>query len=147
MFHPQDERSLVQLRETRYADVENNPKGLAGQNVTFWGGRLVSLSNNPNDFNVTFSTPIELTPPFAVYGGIYKFWDAAGGLESTYGRPICDEQGLPDGSRCSIFEGGHIHWYNGEAKGFPANDTTAEMTRRFLTPRRGAEGQGDLRSN
>ena len=64
---------------------------------------------------MTSNTPIELTPPFAVYGGICGFWDAAGGLESTYGRPICDEQGLPDGSRCSIFEGGHIHWYNGEA--------------------------------
>jgi hypothetical protein len=25
----------------------------------------------------------------------------------------CDEQNLPDGGRCSIFEGGHIHMYNG----------------------------------
>jgi len=51
---------MSKVRETRYADVENNPKGLAGQNVTFWGGRLVSLSNNPNDFNGIYTLVIHI---------------------------------------------------------------------------------------
>jgi len=66
--------------------------------------------------SVAPNTPIELTPPFAVYGGIYRYWEGVGSLGLTYGRPICDKQRLPDGSRCSIFEGGHILWCNGEAK-------------------------------
>jgi uncharacterized protein with LGFP repeats len=60
--------------------------------------------------------PLALVEPFAVYGVVCQVWEKAGGLEGALGRPLCDEQDLPDGGRCSVFEGGHIHMYNGEAK-------------------------------
>jgi len=36
-------------------------------------------------------------------------WIELGGLTGEYGRPLCDERDLPDGGRCTAFEGGHIH--------------------------------------
>jgi len=70
-----------------------------------------SGSKGPN------TTPIELIPPFAVYGTICEFYKKEGGIEGKYGRPLADEQDLGDGGRCSIFEGGHIHMYRGVAQG------------------------------
>lgn len=86
----------------------------------------MTLSDDPNigyglaqPYGVPYSPPraLELTAPFAVYGTIYQYWWEQGGWLSLYKRQICDEQSLPDGGRCSIFEGGHIHLYNGKASG------------------------------
>lgn len=78
---------------------------LPQQSPSFPGG-----SKRPN------TTPIELIPPFAVYGTICEFYKKERGIEGKYGRPLADEQDLGDGGRCSIFEGGHIHivaWHRG----------------------------------
>jgi hypothetical protein len=85
-----------------------------GQYVSFSNGLLGTLSND-NMFPPP-GTPLELTPPFAVYGGPYSFWSDQGGSKSKFGRPICDQQALADGGRCNIFEGGHIHFYNGSSQ-------------------------------
>jgi len=85
----------------------------AGKVFSCSDGHLGTLSE---DFNPPpLGTPLELTPPFAVYGIIFRFWRDAGSSTSKYGRPLCDEQALPDGGRCGIFEGGHIHIINGKA--------------------------------
>ena len=73
---------------------------------------------NTTGYDGAKQMPLELTPPFAVYGAINAYWqNEQGGFEGKYGRPICDEQSLPDGGRCSIFEGGHIHSYNETCQG------------------------------
>jgi hypothetical protein len=64
----------------------------------------------------TATIPWELIPPFAVYDTIFEYFRRQGGLDGRFGRPLCDEQDLGDGGRCSIFEGGHIHLYNGQAR-------------------------------
>jgi hypothetical protein len=98
----------------------------AGQYFGFDDGRLISLSKTPTPdyrtpggygaYDQNPSLPLELTSPFAVYGAIFKFWkDEKEGTKGPYGRPICDEQALADGGRCTIFEGGHIHCYDGRA--------------------------------
>lgn len=98
--------------------LHNNEQG--GQRYHFLNGHLVSLSNEPpflsNKSAMAYDKPLALVEPFAVYGEIHTVWDKAGCHRSKYGRPICDEQDLPDGGRCSIFEGGHIHLYNGQAQ-------------------------------
>ena len=65
------------------------------------------------------------TPPSAVYGKIFALWQLAGGVKSGWGRPLADEQDLPDGGRCSVFEGGHIHWVGGVAVPTLAEDCNA----------------------
>jgi hypothetical protein len=49
------------------------------------------------------------TPPCLVYGNIYTTWKQLGALKSEYKYPLADPQVLPDGTICSIFEGGHLH--------------------------------------
>jgi hypothetical protein len=66
-----------------------------GKTLTFRFGRLVSY-----DFQ---------TPPFLVYGKIFKLWYDLGGVKSGLGHPLVDPQILKDGTVCNIFEGGHIH--------------------------------------
>ena len=66
-----------------------------GEMLQFNDGILVSIADD--------------TPPFVVYGKIYAKWIELGGLTGEYGRPLCDERDLPDGGRCTAFEGGHIH--------------------------------------
>jgi hypothetical protein len=39
---------------------------------------------------------------------------------------LVDEQDLPDGGRCGVFEGGHIHRYGNIAKPFPADQCAAK---------------------
>lgn len=53
--------------------------------------------------------------PFAVYGTILRFWEKKGGINSKFGRPICDERDLPGGGRCGVFEGGHIHYHGSDS--------------------------------
>lgn len=53
--------------------------------------------------------------PFVVYGTILRFWEKKGGINSKFGRPICDERDLPGGGRCGVFEGGHIHYHGTDA--------------------------------
>jgi hypothetical protein len=49
-------------------------------------------------------------PIVCVYGPIFKFYDMLGGAaNSALGRPLSDVRDLPDGSRCAVFEGGHLH--------------------------------------
>ena len=91
-----------------WGTVKNNTGGLSGQYMVFDNSYLVSHSADV-DSNSPPGTPLELTPPFVVIGGIWSFWKSAGEFSSTYGRPLCDEQITADGERCSIFEGGHIH--------------------------------------
>ena len=50
-----------------------------------------------------------VTEPFLIYGKIFNFWKDLGELMGGLGHPIADPQFLPDGSTCSIFEGGHVH--------------------------------------
>src|SRR5262249_25036410 len=73
--------------------VEENPN--EGKTVKYANGVLVSYGYN--------------TPPFLIYGDVFKLWDNAGGVQSGYGHPIADPQFFNDGTICSIFEGGHIH--------------------------------------
>ncbi|KDR68347.1 hypothetical protein GALMADRAFT_104893 [Galerina marginata CBS 339.88] len=80
------------------------------------------------------SPPLETIPPFALYRTIYDFFRSEGDLGGKYGRPLCDEQDLGDGGRCSIFEGGHIHMYNGVARGAPAETCTAPYQPRAPPP-------------
>lgn len=70
---------------------------------------------------------LALAEPFAVYGAILRLWEKEGGIKSKYGGPLCDERDLPDGGRCSVFEGGHIHCHNGEAKEYSTIFTTSEF--------------------
>ena len=63
--------------------------------LQFNDGMLVSIADN--------------TPPSAVYGKIYAKCIELGGFRGGDGRPLCDERDLPDGGRCTVFEGGHIH--------------------------------------
>lgn len=78
------------------------------------GGGLVEDSNYGR--RLTFANGVLtahndsiMTIPFLVCGKIYHFWYSLGGLQSGFGHPIADPQALPDGSMCSIFQGGHIH--------------------------------------
>jgi uncharacterized protein with LGFP repeats len=122
--------------------LKDNPARKGGQNFSTWAGYLVSLSNEPstsiqstggysqgsagssygrNALNAALGgnsqqMPLVLVEPFAVYGAMYKAWNNEGDFEGKLGRPLCDEQDLADGGRCMIFEGGHIHINNGEAK-------------------------------
>ena len=99
--------------------LKENPEGLSGQHFHFYQGHLVSHAiDGPQTSYGPSNMPSELTPPYAVYGDIFHFWNNAGEFTSTYGRAICDEQSTIDGGRCSIFEGGHIHWLNGEARAY-----------------------------
>jgi len=137
---------FIVLGDATWGQLHDNPNK-PGQHFPFFGGLLVSLDNNPGptptqpaqpsmgrglsypppqgpsptfpawDQPTATSTPLELIPPFALYGVIYDFHKKEGGLAGKYGRPLCDEQDLGDGGRCSIFEGGHIHMYNGVARG------------------------------
>jgi len=118
---------LIHVLQALGVPVQMNTNGeKVGQYMWFSEGFLVALSDDPRlgyglapGYGIPYSPPkvLELTPPFAVYGAIYEFWLSQGGWDSLYGRPICDEQSLPDGGRCSIFEGGHIHLYGGQARG------------------------------
>lgn len=87
-----------------------------------------SGSKGPN------TIPIELIPPFAVYGTISEFYVKEGGVDGKYGRPLADEQDLGDGGRCSIFEGGHIHMYRGVAQGATPETCTAPYQPRSPPP-------------
>jgi hypothetical protein len=95
-------------------DVNRGPSDYrskkGGQTFSFGNGYLATLNNDTNP--PPPGTPLELTPPFALYGPACKFWTDQDADNSKYGRPICDQQFLPDGGRCNIFEGGHIHVYN-----------------------------------
>jgi hypothetical protein len=78
-------------------------------------GEGVGLSDNP-DLGQTFRFANgalvsygATTEPFLVYGDIYHHWKDMAGVNSGYGHPIADPQFLPDGTICSIFEGGHVH--------------------------------------
>jgi len=66
-----------------------------GKTLYFRWGRFIS-----NTFQ---------SPPFVFFGQIFQLWNDFGGLNSGFGYPLADPQILPDGSICSIFEGGHIH--------------------------------------
>jgi hypothetical protein len=66
-----------------------------GKTLHFRQGRLISSTYQSS--------------PFIVYGGIFTLWDKLGALKSGFGYPLADPQFLPDGSVCSVFEGGHIH--------------------------------------
>lgn len=103
--------------------LNDNPKK-PGQYFHFLAGLLVSLDNTeaPQGGRQAYipparsDLPFELTQPFAIYGPIYEFFRKEKGLEGRLGRPLCDEQDLGDGGRCQIFEGGHVHMYNGIAQ-------------------------------
>ena len=73
--------------------LSDNPDG--GQTFLFANGALISNDN--------------ATEPFFLYGDIFQHWNDLGGVKSGYGHPIADPQFLPDGSICSIFQGGHAH--------------------------------------
>ncbi|KZP24996.1 hypothetical protein FIBSPDRAFT_950692 [Athelia psychrophila] len=89
---------------------QDNPNG--GQRYNFVSGEIVSIDNS--------------APPYAVYGKIFAIWQLAGGVKSGWGRPLADEQDLPHGGRCSVFEGGHIHWVGGVALPVLAEDCRAK---------------------
>ena len=99
MRHPSGKMIIEILGHSR--EVVDNPCG--GQNARFLGGHLVSINNN--------------SLPYVIYGEIWNLWRNLGGVESGWGRPLVDEQDLGDGGRCSVMEGGHIHLFNGIAKG------------------------------
>ncbi|KAF8899634.1 hypothetical protein CPB84DRAFT_1815643 [Gymnopilus junonius] len=143
LTQPLARKSVVQLLGEPWNRLHDNPNK-PGQNFHFMSGLLVSLNNaessqSPGGSHRPYSPqaggylgasqqgmgglqvaqndlPFELTQPFAVYGPIYEFFRREQGLEGKFGRPLCDEQDLGDGGRCQIFEGGHIHMYNGIAK-------------------------------
>jgi hypothetical protein len=66
-----------------------------GKMLHFRYGALVSYDNQ--------------TPPFLVVGNVYTTWKKLGALKSNYKYPLADPQFLPDGTICSVFEGGHLH--------------------------------------
>jgi hypothetical protein len=82
--------------------LSDNPFG--GQSFRFDNGDLVSLNKE--------------SLPYVILGDIRTFWRRLGSVNSGWGRPLADEQGLPDGGRCSVMEGGHIHYKGGVVRGF-----------------------------
>ena len=74
-----------------------------GQRFHFQGGELVALNNE--------------SAPYVIHGEIWALWKRMGAVNSGWGRPLVDEQGLEDGGRCSVMEGGHIHWNGNVARG------------------------------
>lgn len=95
------------------------PLGPYGSNPSTPGSPLPPYGGSPASPGFAAAKrekPLALIEPFYVLNPINTVWEQAGAHNSKYGRPLCDEQDLPDGGRCSIFEGGHIHAYNGEAQ-------------------------------
>jgi hypothetical protein len=80
-----------------------------------WPSNWAGLTENENGGRTLDFRPSQLvsydlrTPPFLVYGKIWRFWNGLGGLRSGLGHPLADPQILEDGSLCCIFEGGHVH--------------------------------------
>ncbi|KAF9523845.1 hypothetical protein CPB83DRAFT_798747 [Crepidotus variabilis] len=117
------------------------PPGYASPTLT--PGSLPAQPHNPDVKSFPFNAPglsphqspgsvgggvgvsWDLIPPFAVTGGIFALFEREGGVGGTLGRPLCDEQDLGDGGRCQIFEGGHVHMYNGEARCVSSNGCSA----------------------
>jgi len=98
--HPSGEMIVEILGIPR--TLSENPCG--GQLFHFDGGHLVSLNNE--------------SLPYVIYGTIWTLWKRLGNVDSGWGRPLADEQSLQDGGRCSIMEGGHIHFHGNIARGF-----------------------------
>ena len=92
VFSDPTNHSLVKILGEA-SGLSDNP--VQGQTFKFANGALVSYG--------------PVAAPFLVYGDIYRYWDSLAGLNSGFGYPIVDPQFLPDGTICSIFEGGHIH--------------------------------------
>ncbi|KDQ06245.1 hypothetical protein BOTBODRAFT_39718 [Botryobasidium botryosum FD-172 SS1] len=111
-FDPTLGESIADALGGPMGQVINNPQG--GQTADFLRGHLVSYDH-------TGRFPIS-----AVYGPIYHCWQMLGGIGGGLGRPLCDQQDLPDGGRCAIFEGGHIHKYGGKAELFLREQCTAK---------------------
>jgi hypothetical protein len=77
----------------RFLTDNEDKKG--GKQLDFYNGRLVSRTRE--------------SPPILVYGKNYDLWNDLGGITSGLGYPLVDPRFLPDGSVCSVFEGGHVH--------------------------------------
>jgi hypothetical protein len=92
-------RTIAESLGRPYQRLLDNPSG--GQTYGFDEGKLISIGNNP---------------PCVIYGKIHSLWVSLGGVNSGFGRPLADIQDLPDGGRCSVLEGGHIHGYGDAVK-------------------------------
>jgi hypothetical protein len=87
------DQPLTRLLGDLSSSILENPN--EGRRVDFKNGALLSHAFH--------------SPPFLVYGDIFNLWKSLGEVNSPLGLPIADPQLLPDGSTCSIFEGGHVH--------------------------------------
>jgi hypothetical protein len=75
--------------------LTDNDDKKGGKQLHFFNGRLVSRTRD--------------TPPILIYGKIYDLWKSLSEIKSGLGYPLVDPRFLPDGSICSVFEGGHVH--------------------------------------
>jgi hypothetical protein len=125
--------SLINVVNDPYSDARGEQlASLLGPTDCFphaWPG-LTDNDNGGKTLHFRFGRLISNTfqsPPLLIYGKIYNLWRDLGGFNSGFGYPLCDPQILPDGSTCSIFEGGHIHQAGTrDAEIFPASECTAE---------------------
>lgn len=72
------------------------------------------------------------TGAWEVHGEIRDFWSRQGWERGALGYPRSDEFALPDGGRCSRFQGGEVRWYPRTGAYLASNLPTKALTLRCI---------------
>jgi len=112
VIDPLTNKPVTEVLGGSHIGLQTYPSGC--RRMAFHGGDITSYDHTRR------------YPIVCIYGPIWSFYEQVGEIaQSVFGRPLSDVRDLPDGSRCAVFEGGHIHQWGSDAHPFPASECTA----------------------
>jgi len=102
VIDPLTNKPVTEVLGGSHIGLQTYPSGC--RRMAFHGGDITSYDHTRR------------YPIVCIYGPIWSFYEQVGEIaQSVFGRPLSDVRDLPDGSRCAVFEGGHIHQWGSDA--------------------------------